>query len=131
VVEHSVSKVLVYANGKPYQEVWLAKDISLQGDLDLKRMRSLQAQLTQAVMADLPSRQAVEADPAYEKMLEQGYPLKIVELGEQGEPEAVTEVVLVQKREIPDREFLIPDSYRSIDLREFFKEELDKLRRGE
>jgi hypothetical protein len=131
MVEHTVTKVLVYANGKPYQEVWLTKDISLQGDLDLKRMRSLQAKLTQAVMADLPSRQAVEADPAYEKMLEQGYPLKIVELGEQGEPEAVTEVVRVQKREIPDKEFLVPEGYRSIDLREFFKEELDKLQRGE
>jgi hypothetical protein len=131
MVEHTVTKVLVYANGKPYQEVWLTKDISLQGDLDLKRMRSLQAKLTQAVMADLPSRQAVEADPAYEKMLEQGYPLKIVELGEQGEPEAVTEVVRVQKREIPDKEFLVPEGYRSIDLREFFKEELDRLQRGE
>jgi hypothetical protein len=128
---HKVSKVLVYADGKPYQELWLAKDVALKSDLDLKRMRELQAKLTQAVMAELPSRQAVEEDPAYEALLEQGYPLKIVELGEQGEPESVTEVVRLERREIPDKEFHAPEGYRRIDLREFFKEELDKLRRGE
>lgn len=131
MVGYKVSKVLVYADGKPYQELWLAKDLSLKGDLDLKRMRGLQAKLAQAVMAELPSRQAVEEDPAYEALLAQGYPLKIVELSEQGEPEAVTEVVGVAKRDIPESEFHVPDGYRRIDLHEFFKEELDKLRRGE
>lgn len=132
LLKHKVTKVLVYANGKPYQEVWLAQDISLAGDLDMKHMRSLQAKLTQAVMIEVLSQQAaVEADPAYEKMLEQGYPLKIVELGEQGEPEAVTEVVRLEKRDIPDREFLAPEGYRKVDLRQFFEEELDKLQKGE
>ncbi|HXH12816.1 MAG TPA: DUF4412 domain-containing protein [Alphaproteobacteria bacterium] len=131
MVGHKVNRVMVYADGKPYQEVWLAKDVALKGELDLKRMRRLQAKLTQAVMAELPSRQAVEEDPAYEAMLERGYPLKIVELGEQGEPEAITEVVRLEKREIPDKEFQVPEGYRRIDLRELFKEELDKLRRGE
>lgn len=125
------TKFLVYADGKPYQEVWIAKDFILKTDLDLKRLRSLQAKLTQAIMTDLPSRQPVEEDPAYEQLFEQGYPVKIVELGEGGEPESVTEVVRIEKRDIPEQEFHVPAGYRRIDLHEFFREELEKLRKGE
>jgi hypothetical protein len=125
------TKIMVYADGKPYQEVWLAKGTTLKGDLDLKRMRGLQTKLTQAIMADTPSRQVVEEDPAYEKMLDQGYPVKVVDLGERGEPESAIEVTRLEKRDIPDKEFQPPEGYRRIDLREFFQEELEKLRRGE
>jgi hypothetical protein len=125
------TKIMVYADGKPYQEVWLAKGLTLKADLDLKRLRGIQAQLTRAIMADLPHRPAVEEDPAYEQLLEQGYPIKIVELGESGEAESVTEVVRLEKRDIPEREFQIPEGYRRIDLREFFRDELEKMKRGE
>jgi Domain of unknown function (DUF4412) len=125
------TKIMVYADGKPYQEVWLAKGTTLKGDLDLKRMRGLQAKLTQAIIADTSSRQVVEEDPAYEKMLDQGYPVKVVDLGERGEPESAIEVTRLEKRDIPDKEFQPPAGYRRIDLREFFQEELEKLRRGE
>jgi Domain of unknown function (DUF4412) len=128
---HKATKIMVYADGKPYQEVWLTKGLTLKADLDLKRLRSLQAKLTQAIMIDLPGRQAVEEDPAYEQLLEQGYPLKIVELGEGGEPESVTEVVRIDKRDIPEREFQVPEGYRRIDLHEFFREELEKMKKGE
>ena len=131
IAGQSTTKIMVYADGKPYQEVWLAKGLTLKADLDLKRLRGIQAQLTQAIMADLPNRQAVEEDPAYEQLLEQGYPIKIVELGEGGEPESVTEVVRLDNRDIPDREFQIPEGYRRIDLREFFREELEKMKKGE
>jgi hypothetical protein len=131
IAGQQAKKIMVYADGKPYQEVWLAKGLTLKADLDLKRLRGLQAQLTQAIMADIPNRQAVEEDPAYEQLLEQGYPIKIVELGEGGEPESVTEVVRLDKRDIPDREFQVPEGYRRIDLREFFREELEKMKKGE
>jgi hypothetical protein len=97
----------------------------------LKRLRSIQAKLTQAIMADIPSRQAVEEDPAYEQLFEQGYPIKTVELGEGGEPESVTEVVRIDKRDIPEREFQVPEGYRRIDLHEFFREDLEKMKKGE
>jgi hypothetical protein len=128
---HTAAKMMVYADGKPYQEMWIAKGLTLKADLDLKRLRSLQGKLMQAIMTDLPSRQPVEDDPAYERLLEQGYPMKIVELGEGGEPESVTEVVRIEKRDIPEREFQVPEGYRRIDLHEFFRDELDKLRKGE
>ena len=131
IAGHQATKVMVYADGKPYQEVWLAKGLTLKADLDLKRLRGIQTQLTQAIMADIPNRQAVEEDPAYEQLLDQGYPIKIVELGESGEPESVTEVVRLDKRDIPEREFQIPEGYRRIDLREFFREELEKMKKGE
>jgi hypothetical protein len=73
----------------------------------------------------------VEEDPAYEQLLEQGYPLKIVELGEGGEPESVTEVVRIDKRDIADGEFQVPKGYRRIDLHEFFREELETIKKGE
>jgi hypothetical protein len=126
-----VSKIMVYADDKPYQEVWLAKGLTLKGDLDWKRLRGLQAQLTQALMAGIGNRLVVEEDPAYEQLLEQGYPIKIVELGEGGEPESVTEVVRLDKRDIPEREFQVPEGYRRIDLREFFRDELEKMQKGE
>jgi hypothetical protein len=131
LVGHKTVKMLVSADGKPYQEVWIAKGVALKPDLDLKRLRGLQAKLTQAIMTDLPGRQSVEEDPAYERLLEQGYPIKIVELGEGGEPESVTEVVRIDKRDIPEREFQVPEGYRRIDLREFFRDELEKLQKGE
>ena len=131
IAGQAATKVTVYADGKPYQEVWLAKGFTLKADLDLKRLRAMQTQLTQAIMAGIPGRQAVEEDPAYEQILEQGYPVKIVELGEGGEPESVTEVVRLEKRDIPEREFLVPEGYRRIDLREFFREELEKMQKGE
>jgi hypothetical protein len=128
---HKAVKMLVSADGKPYQEVWIAKGVALKPDLDLKRLRGLQAKLTQAIMTDLPGRQSVEEDPAYEQLLEQGYPIKIVEIGEGGEPESVTEVVRLDKRDIAEREFQVPEGYRRIDLREFFRDELEKLQKGE
>lgn len=131
IAGYKALKTIVYADDKTYQEVWLAKDVSLKGDLDLKQMRGLQAKLTQAIMTDMPTRQTVEEDPAYEAMLERGYPVKILELGEHGEPEATTEVVRIEKRDIPDKTFQAPEGYRRIDLRQFFQEELDKLRKGE
>jgi hypothetical protein len=131
IAEHKATKIMVYADGKPYQEVWLAEGLTTKADLDLKRLRGLQAQLTQAIMTNIPSRQSVEEDPAYEQLLEQGYPIKIVELGESGEPESVTEVVRIDKRDIPEREFQAPEGYRRVDLREFFREELEKMKKGE
>jgi Domain of unknown function (DUF4412) len=131
IAGHQATKIIVYADGKPYQEVWLVKGLTLKADLDLKRLRGLQAQLTQAIMADIHSRQAVEEDPVYEQLLEQGYPIKIVELGEGGEPESVTEVIRIDKRDVPEREFHVPEGYRRIDLREFFREELEKIKKGE
>src|SRR5262245_26841864 len=131
IAGYKATKIMVHADGKPYQEVWLAKGLVMKADLDLKRLRGLQAKLTQAAMTDMPSRQSVEEDPAYEQLLEQGYPIKIVELGEGGEPASVTEVVRIDKRDIPEREFQVPDGYRRIDLHEFFREELEKLKKGE
>jgi Domain of unknown function (DUF4412) len=131
IAGHQATKIKVYADGKPYQEVWLAKGLTLQADLDLKRLKGIQAQLTQAIMPNIPGRQAVEEDPAYEQLLEQGYPIKIIELGEGGAPESVTEVVRLDKRDIPEREFQAPEGYRRIDLREFFREELEKIKGGE
>jgi hypothetical protein len=131
IAEHQATKIMVYADGTPYQEVWLAKGLTMKADLDLKRLRGLQAKLTQAIMTNTPTRQAVEEDPAYEQLLEQGYPIKIIELGEGGEPESVTEVVRLDKRDIPEREFQAPEGYRRIDLREFFREELEKMKKGE
>jgi hypothetical protein len=131
IAGYKATKTVVYADGKPYQEVWLVKGLTLKGDLDLQRLRGLQAKLTQAIMTDIPSRQAVEADPAYERLLDQGYAMKIVELGEGGEPESMTEVVRLDKRDIPEREFQIPAGYRRLDLREFFREELEKMQKGE
>jgi Domain of unknown function (DUF4412) len=128
---HQTMKFMVYADGKPYQEVWLAKGLTLKDDLDLKGLRGIQARLAQAITPHLLSRQSVENDPAYEQLLEQGFPMKIVELGEGGEPASVTEVVHLDKRDIPEREFQIPEGYRRIDLRELFGEEIDKIQRGE
>ena len=131
IAGHQAAKIIVYADGKPYQEVWLVKGLTLKADLDLKRLRGLQAQLARAIMADVHSRQTVEEDPAYEQLLEQGYPIKIVELGEGGEPESVTEVMRIDKRDIPEREFHVPEGYRRIELRELFREELEKMKKGE
>jgi Domain of unknown function (DUF4412) len=131
IAGHQATKIKVYADGRPYQEVWLAEGLTLEADLDVKQLRGMQAQLTQAIMTNIPNRQAVEEDPAYEQLLEHSYPIKIVELGEGGAPESVTEVVRLDKRDIPEREFQVPEGYRRIDLREFFREELEKIKKGE
>lgn len=43
----------------------------------------------------------------------------------------MTEVVHIDKRDIPEREFQAPEGYRRIDLRDFFREELENLNKGE
>ena len=35
IAGRQATKIMVYADGKPYQEVWLAKDLTLKADLDL------------------------------------------------------------------------------------------------
>ena len=42
--------------------------LDAESDLDLKRLRGIQAQLTQAIMAGIQGRQAVEEEPAYEQI---------------------------------------------------------------
>lgn len=115
VVGYSTQKYQVWVDGELKEELWISTEINLKDEIDLKKF----VQFIKA--ASGPGEEELyESSPEYMGLMKQGYPLRSIEY-DQGEEQTVTEVVKVEKRQIPDSEFEVPKSYRKVSIGEMWQ----------
>ena len=101
-------KYKVLVDGELFEEVWLTNDSAL-----MKEFKPL-IQLLQkfsSCTGDIGIEAAPEKSPEYQKIMEMGFELKSVQY-EYGTPDPETDVVELEKTDIPDKEFEIPPEYK-------------------
>jgi hypothetical protein len=129
IAGYATEKYLVMADGEKYEELYLSeKDLPASLGIDLKIFQAFNREFSACTAAaggfGLENVKTVENDPAYQQLMQRGFPLKVVDY-ENGRPEVSELVVSVQKRSLPDSEFKVPAGYRKLDLRAFFQQEMN------
>jgi len=100
------TKYKVYANGEPYEEVWISTDKKLTREIgDMAAMSRFEA-----CAAKMMGEQAVEASPKYRDLMKKGWLLKSVSM-EDGAPETIVDVVQIEEKQFPASTFAVPAGY--------------------
>jgi hypothetical protein len=109
----------VVADGKLYQQLWITDNKDLVAEC--KPVMLLMARFSQCLASVNPmgGTSDPEATPEYAKIFERGVVVRSVDAGEQeegGEPEEMT----IEKRDVPESAFKVPDGYRAVSFAEVF-----------
>jgi hypothetical protein len=111
-------KYRVLANGAPYQEVWLTADAGLMREMDSIRAPDTFGRMS-GCMASSAGGDRPEATAEYRKLFAEGWPLKLIFLGDP--QQRGTTVQAVERRDIAEKEFAAPAGYRVAPLTELFR----------
>ena len=114
-------KYKVEVDGELYEEIWLATD----GDL-LNEFKSLKPLLRKfsACASTFGTEFTPENAPEYLELMERGVEVKSIAYTD-GSPEPVTDVVKLEKKDLPEAEFSVPRDYRQITFGEMLKSQMD------
>jgi hypothetical protein len=110
-------KYRVLADGKLYEELWLAVDPALTGELDLARAPDTFGRLVACLAGS--GGEGVESTSEYRQVFAQGWPLRAVRHG-RGKPTDRAVVTRVERREVPEADFAPPAGFRAAPLAEVF-----------
>lgn len=105
----------ITADGKLYEEVWLASDKTL-----VEETRPLVRTLPRFLGCMRHIEFPVEASPEYAKLLEKGWEMKSVSHEGDASPSS-TEVIALSKKSIPDAAFAVPPGYTKVPLPQLMK----------
>src|SRR6184192_8360 len=111
-------KYRVLSNGKPHEELWLTTDAALLRELDAGRAPETFGRMSACMVGMAGGGERPEASPEFRKLYAEGWPLKVVYLGEGGPADST--VTKVEPRDIPETEFAPPTGYRAAPLTEVF-----------
>jgi hypothetical protein len=109
ILGHPVRRFDVFADGARVEEIWLARDIKFEDSYDYKKFRSFTDAMSWGQIF-----QDHRSSEQYIHLMKQGIPMKTIETGENGTLN-VTEVISIQKTEIPPSIFTVPRNYRKMD----------------
>ena len=115
IADHSSQKYEVKVDGELIEIVWISEDVDIQEEIDLDKFGQFMK-----TMRGPSGEWFFETSTEYIDLLKQGYPMRSIEMNEWGES-SITEVTEVNKQEIPQSEFQIPDDYHEIPLMELMK----------
>jgi hypothetical protein len=112
-------KYRVLVDGELYQENWLSTDPALAKEFALDKAAEVMSRVSSCAENEDPTGQGIGIDEAqiYRKLYEKGWPLKVV-VYKGGKPQPKSEITKIDKREIPEKEFRPPASYRKATLGE-------------
>ncbi len=112
VAGYRANRYLVYSDGTRVEEVWLTFDVDLGREYDYGEFRAFIDEMSWGSMfADYRS------SSEYIHFMKSGLPMRTVEEDQFGSV-VVTEVVMVDNRQIPQSDFYPPEGYRSMGLDE-------------
>src|SRR5262245_15000157 len=111
-------KYQVLADGALYEELWLASDPALLRELVVARAPETFGRMS-GCLATAGGEARVEATEEYRKIYSEGWPLKGVFHGPGG-PTPGTPVTRVERREIPEGEFVRPAGFTAVPLLDVF-----------
>lgn len=114
-------KYQVKVDGKLFEEVWLTTDASVMKEYKplIPMIQKFHACLGNPAMGFAPENSA-----EYQKLWETGFQLKSVK-HEYGNPEAETDVVKMEKTDIPVREFEVPTGYQQCSFAAFMQSQTE------
>ena len=114
-------KYRVMVDGELFEEVWLTTNASLMRDYEplAPLLQKFSSCLGSMNMEFTPEKSA-----DYQKLWEAGYQLKAVRY-ELGSPKTETDVVKIEKADIPDQEFEIPAGYQQRSFAEMMQSQME------
>jgi hypothetical protein len=120
IAGYRATKYRILLDERAYQEVWISEDVSIFKDIDMKKTQDFQNRVNEALGSLYSGRSTgIERTLEYQRLFERGYPLKIVHVV--GQDKGIIEVIGAKETYINDREFDIPDGYRTTTLEEIMK----------
>ncbi|QTA89069.1 DUF4412 domain-containing protein [Desulfonema magnum] len=118
IAGYEVRKYEILFNGQLRQDQWIAKDIMVDKEVDMKRFGKMMKTFHAGI-----GRSAEDIAMASPKVTElmslKGWPLKKTDYDEEGYPET-DEVIKVEKKSLPPSTFDIPKGYRKLSMSEIF-----------
>jgi len=109
----------VLADGELYEQVWIVDDAALVAEC--KPVMMMLARFSQCMASANPmgGTSDPEATPEYAKLFELGVMIRTVSAGELEEGIAPEEAT-IEKRDVPESAFKVPDGYRAVSFAEAF-----------
>ncbi len=112
IVGYRSNRYLVYFDRVLVEEVWLTPDIDLGSEYDFREFRAFIDEMSwNGMFANYRS------SDEYIHLMKSGMPMRTVE-DDQSATESVTEVVMIENRQIPASEFYPPKGYSLMELDE-------------
>jgi hypothetical protein len=112
IAGYQTDKYSVFSNGVLFEEKWITSDPSLKNLLDI--IKKTQELTSKIVICGVPDDSFLKGSPEfsteYRKLEVTGVELKSISY-ESGNPDTQTDVVSLEKEDIPSSEFEVPDGY--------------------
>jgi hypothetical protein len=109
ILGYNVNRFNVYADGIRVEEIWLTRDITLEGSYDYAKFRAFTDEMSWGNIF-----QDYRSSETYIHLQKQGLPLKTISRNENG-TNSITHVVSIEKTDIPDSFFQVPPDYQPMD----------------
>jgi len=108
IAGHTCRRYNIYSGGQLAMELWLAKSVTVDKEVDVKKMVRMMAQLSEGGAGPSPL-----ASPEVQALWEEGYPLRQVSHF-MGQPSTI-EAREVEEKSIPSEMFKAPADYQKVD----------------
>jgi hypothetical protein len=119
IAGHPTRKHEIRVNDELFEELWIAEDLNLSGDMDAKKVLTYQKKMSAAMLGNSATAyNAVYHSQEYQKLLEKGFVLRSITHHIAGGFER--KAVELKQVEIPESDFAVPDDYRKVRLSDVF-----------
>jgi len=119
IAEHPAKKYEVHSNGELFQEIWLAEDIDMTSDLNPKKFLDYQVKMSRGMLGKSSGPfNALYRSNEYSELLKKGFVLDSTVHHASGGFEK--KATAIQRADIPAGQFVVPESYRRVRLRDVF-----------
>jgi hypothetical protein len=119
IAEHQTTRYEIYSNGELFEEIWLAEDIDMKGDLDPEKLLAYERKMSAALLGRSAGPfNALHRSKEYADLLQKGFVLEsTIHHGAGGFEKKATTIRTV---DIGASQFDVPESYRRVQLGEVF-----------
>jgi hypothetical protein len=114
IAGYKTTKYKILEDGRLSEEIWLTEDPSILDELGtMKNLEFMECGTDKAALA---------ASPEYARVMGQGWPMRSIDYID-GYRDVDTDVVSIQKRDIPGSEYEPPSGYKQVSFPELFEME--------
>ncbi|GIW42326.1 MAG: hypothetical protein KatS3mg076_2903 [Candidatus Binatia bacterium] len=121
VAGYPAEKYIVYADGKVFQEIWIAPGVGIAAELDVEKLNEFQHEASGGIRGrTADAYRALVKDREYRKLYRKGFPVRIQ--ARLGESILRTEVRRIEKRALDEGLFSPPAGFARVSLARLFDE---------
>lgn len=111
IAGYPTSKYQLVIDGELEHEIWLAEDLDMSSDMDVEQFLNMSAAKG--------GEASYESSQEYQDLMRKGYPLRQVSFQEGGK--IIMEATKVEKQDIPDSQFEIPDGFQEMNMQQMMQ----------